>query len=142
MGVLEPLLPERVAARLRAITLVAFVWDVVRYLGVTLITGSAAVGVRASDGSIPPVLVTVIALVVVAALYAWVFVGLHRRRRWARVVGTVFAGVSLVASAIQVADLFTADALYGATAILTLAVDVAFLLTAWLPPRPTRAPAV
>lgn len=138
MGVLEPLLPERVAARLRAITLVAFVWDVVRFLGITLITGSAAVGVRATDGSLPPVLVTVVALVVVAALYAWVFVGLHRRRRWARVVGTVFAGVSLIASAIQVADLVTGDPLYGATAIVTLLIDIAFLLTAWLPPRSPR----
>ncbi|MCS5499288.1 hypothetical protein NY547_18750 [Cnuibacter physcomitrellae] len=138
MGVLEPLLPERVAARLRAITLVSFVWDVVRFLGITLITGSAAVGVRATDGSLPPVLVTVVALVVVAALYAWVFVGLHRRRRWARVVGTVFAGVSLIASAIQVADLVTGDPLYGATAIVTLLIDIAFLLTAWLPPRSPR----
>ncbi|ARJ04687.1 hypothetical protein GCM10010988_37490 [Cnuibacter physcomitrellae] len=138
MGVLEPLLPERVAARLRAITLISFVWDVVRFLGITLITGSAAVGVRATDGSLPPVLVTVVALVVVAALYAWVFVGLHRRRRWARVVGTVFAGVSLIASAIQVADLVTGDPLYGATAIVTLLIDIAFLLTAWLPPRPPR----
>ncbi|AXH36662.1 hypothetical protein DVJ78_15700 [Humibacter sp. BT305] len=138
MGVLEPLLPERVAARLRAITLVSFVWDVVRFLGITLITGSAAVGVRATDGSLPPVLVTVVSLVVVAALYAWVFVGLHRRRRWARVVGTVFAGVSLIASAIQVADLVTGDPLYGATAIVTLLIDIAFLLTAWLPPRSPR----
>jgi hypothetical protein len=132
---MDPLLPPRLAARLRAITLVAFVWDVVRFVGIALLTGSATLGVQAADGSLSPVLVTALALVVLAALYAWVFVGLHRRRRWARILGTAFAIVSLAASGVQVADVFTGDALYGVTAIVTLLIDVAFLLTAWLPSR-------